>query len=128
MDNTKRYQRLLERYRNGDLDRRTFLGLIGAAGARLWPADALRPHGPGAGRDAGALRRLGRRGLGGLPPARLRPLYRGDRHHRGRRHLRRRRRVPAQVRASQEGEYNIAHLSGVFDYARYVNFGLTTSS
>ena len=32
MDNTKRYERLLERYRNGDLDRRSFLGLIGAAG------------------------------------------------------------------------------------------------
>ena len=32
MDNTKRYERLLERYRNGDLDRRGFLGLIGAAG------------------------------------------------------------------------------------------------
>ena len=31
----------------------------------------------------------------------------------------------AQVRSSQEGEFNIAHLSGVFDYARYVNFGLT---
>ena len=31
----------------------------------------------------------------------------------------------AQVRSSQPGEYNIAHLSGVFDYARYVNFGLT---
>lgn len=32
----------------------------------------------------------------------------------------------AQVRSSQEGEYNIAHLSGVFDYARYVNLDLTT--
>ena len=32
MDNTKRFERLLERYRNGDLERRTFLGLIGAAG------------------------------------------------------------------------------------------------
>ncbi|MGE4328210.1 MAG: twin-arginine translocation signal domain-containing protein [Pseudodonghicola sp.] len=33
MDNTTRYERLLERYKNGDLSRRGFLGLIGAAGA-----------------------------------------------------------------------------------------------
>jgi spermidine/putrescine transport system substrate-binding protein len=32
----------------------------------------------------------------------------------------------AQVRASQPGEYNIAHLSGVFDYARYHSFDLTS--
>lgn len=32
----------------------------------------------------------------------------------------------AQVRASQPGEYNLAHLSGVFDYARYSGFGLTS--
>ncbi|MDJ0932667.1 hypothetical protein [Breoghania sp.] len=32
MDNTKRYERLRERYLNGDLDRPKFLGLIGAAG------------------------------------------------------------------------------------------------
>jgi len=32
MDSTKRYERLLERYGNGDLDRRTFLGLVGCAG------------------------------------------------------------------------------------------------
>src|SRR5690606_13515039 len=33
MDNTTRYERLRERYLNGDLDRRKFLGLLGAAGA-----------------------------------------------------------------------------------------------
>ena len=32
MDDTKRYERLRERYLNGDLDRRRFLGLLGAAG------------------------------------------------------------------------------------------------
>ena len=32
MDNTTRYERARERYMNGDLDRRSFLGLIGAAG------------------------------------------------------------------------------------------------
>ena len=31
MDSTKRYERLLERYMNGDLDRRTFFTLLGAA-------------------------------------------------------------------------------------------------
>jgi spermidine/putrescine transport system substrate-binding protein len=38
-----------------------------------------------------------------------------------RRHVRRRRRVSRAVKASQPGEYNIAHLSGVFDYARYAS-------
>ncbi|MGD8429589.1 MAG: extracellular solute-binding protein, partial [Ectothiorhodospiraceae bacterium] len=33
----------------------------------------------------------------------------------------------ARVRASQPGEFNIAHLSGVFDYARYDNLGLSTT-
>lgn len=33
MDNTTRYEKLRERYRNGDLSRRKFFGLIGAAGA-----------------------------------------------------------------------------------------------
>ena len=37
MDNDKRYQRLLERYQNGDLDRRTFLGLLGTAGLAAGP-------------------------------------------------------------------------------------------
>ena len=32
MDNTTRLERMRERYMNGDLDRRSFLGLIGAAG------------------------------------------------------------------------------------------------
>ena len=33
LDNTTRYERLRERYMNGDLSRRNFLGLMGAAGA-----------------------------------------------------------------------------------------------
>ena len=35
MDDTKRYERLLDRYRHGDIKRRTFLGLIGASAAAL---------------------------------------------------------------------------------------------
>ena len=33
MDNTRRYERLLERYQEGGVSRRTFLGLIGASAA-----------------------------------------------------------------------------------------------
>ena len=33
----------------------------------------------------------------------------------------------ARVKTAQEGEYNIAHLSGVFDYARYHNLGFSSS-
>lgn len=33
----------------------------------------------------------------------------------------------ARVRSSQPGEFNLAHLSGVFDYARYHNLGLSTT-
>ncbi len=33
MDDTKRYERLREMYGNGDIGRRKFLGLLGAAGA-----------------------------------------------------------------------------------------------
>lgn len=32
MDDTKRYERLLQRYRDGDISRRGFLGLLGVAG------------------------------------------------------------------------------------------------
>lgn len=45
MDDTKRYENLLDRYRDGNIDRRTFLGLLGVAGAAAgivggprWPA------------------------------------------------------------------------------------------
>ncbi len=31
------------------------------------------------------------------------------------------------MKTAQEGEYNIAHLSGVFDYARYHNLGYSTA-
>ena len=125
MDNTKRYDRLLERYRNGDMDRRSFLGLIGAAGA------AYGLQTPFAGyANAQAVQQVRFDGWGGVVSEAFRKhafdpytaatginvvdgtFSGGDEY-------------LAQVRSSQEGEYNIAHLSGVFDYARYVNFGLT---
>ncbi len=126
MDNTTRYQRLLDRYRNGDLDRRTFLGLIGAAGAAYglqtpfarmasaqevtqvrfdgWGgvvSEAFRQHAFNPYTEATGIRVVDSTFAG------------ADEY-------------LAQVRASQAGEYNIAHLSGAFDYARYNNFGLTT--
>jgi len=125
MDDTKRYERLLERYRNGDLNRRTFLGLIGAAGA------AYGVQTPFAGMArAQEVTQVRFDGWGGVVSEAFRrhafdpytaatginvvdgTFSGGDEY-------------LAQVRASREGEYNIAHLSGVFDYARYVNLGLT---
>ena len=126
MDNTTRYNRLLERFRNGDLDRRNFLGLIGAAGAAYglqtpFARTAL----------AQDVQQVRFDGWGGVVSEAFRKhafdpytaatginvvdgtFSGGDEY-------------LAQVRSSQEGEYNIAHLSGVFDYARYVNLDLTT--
>jgi spermidine/putrescine transport system substrate-binding protein len=126
MDNTKRYHRLRERYRNGDLDRRTFLGLIGAAGV------AYGLHTPFAGlARAQDVSQVRFDGWGGVVSEAFRrhafdpyteatgitvidSTFAGADEY------------LAQVRASQEGEYNIAHLSGAFDYARYHNFGLTS--
>ena len=115
MDNTTRYNRLLERFRNGDLDRRNFLGLIGAAGAAYglqtpFARTAL----------AQDVQQVRFDGWGGVVSEAFRKhafdpytaatginvvdgtFSGGDEY-------------LAQVRSSQEGEYNIAHLSGVFD-------------
>jgi len=125
MDDTKRYERLLERYRNGDVNRRTLLGLLGAAGA----AYGLQTPFAGMAR-AQDVTQVRFDGWGGVVSEAFRrhafdpytaatginvvdgTFSGGDEY-------------LAQVRASREGEYNIAHLSGVFDYARYVNLGLT---
>ena len=125
MDNTKRYERLLERYRNGDMDRRNFLGLIGAAGAAYGLQTPFARYA-----NAQTVQQVRFDGWGGVVSEAFRKhafdpytaatginvvdgtFSGGDEY-------------LAQVRSSQEGEFNIAHLSGVFDYARYVNFGLT---
>ncbi|VVT11516.1 Putrescine-binding periplasmic protein SpuD [Roseovarius sp. EC-HK134] len=125
MDNTKRYERLLDRYRNGDLDRRNFLGLIGAAGLAYGVQTPFAKFA-----QAQDMKQVRFDGWGGVVSEAFRKhafdpytaetgitvvdgtFAGGDEY-------------LAQVRSSQEGEYNIAHLSGVFDYARYVNFGLT---
>ena len=125
MDNTTRYERLRERYMNGDLDRRSFLGLIGAAGL------AYGVQTPFA-RDAlAAVEQVRFDGWGGVVSEAFRKhafdpytaatgvkvvdgtFGGGDEY-------------LSRVKASQDGEYNIAHLSGVFDYARYHGLGLTS--
>ncbi|MEQ8442663.1 MAG: extracellular solute-binding protein [Alphaproteobacteria bacterium] len=125
MDNTKRYERLLERYLNGDLERRSFLGLIGAAGL------AYGVHTPFS-KYASAAQEVRFDGWGGVVSEAFREhafepytaatgidvvdgtFGGGDEY-------------LARVRSSQPGEYNIAHLSGVFDYARYHNLELSST-
>ena len=126
IDDTTRYARLLERYRNGDLDRRSFLGLIGAAGLAYGVQTPFARYA-----RAQEVSQVRFDGWGGVVSEAFREhafdpytdktgievvdgtFSGGDEY-------------LAQVRASQPGEYNIAHLSGVFDYARYKNFDLTT--
>ncbi|MBB4287325.1 extracellular solute-binding protein [Roseospira goensis] len=131
MDDTKRYERLLERYRNGDIDRRGFLGLIGAAGlaaglvggpmtmlarqARAATPDQVRFDGWGgvvseAFREYAFEPYTAKTGI-----AVVDGTFGGADEY------------LARVKASQPGEFNIAHLSGVFDYARYHNLGLSTT-
>ncbi|MGM0585765.1 MAG: extracellular solute-binding protein [Pseudomonadota bacterium] len=126
MDNGKRYERLRERYLNGDLERRKFLGLLGAAGL------AYGVHTPFA-RFARAqeVTQVRFDGWGGVVSEAFRE-YAFDPYSEktgievvdgtfggGDEYL-------SRVKASQTGEYNIAHLSGVFDYARYHGLGLTS--
>jgi spermidine/putrescine transport system substrate-binding protein len=127
MDNTTRYQRLLERYKNGGIDRRTFLTLVGAASL-------------GAGLTGGPLTGLRRQALAAKPESVRFDGWGGVVSEAFRKHafdpytektgikvvdgtfgsgdeyLNR-------VKAGQPGEYNIFHASGAFDYARYVNLG-----
>ncbi|MDZ7841553.1 MAG: extracellular solute-binding protein [Gammaproteobacteria bacterium] len=124
MTNTKRYERLLERYRNGDIDRRTFLGLLGAAGLAAGVIGGpLRPISRAVAADVEQIRFDG---WGGVVSEAFREhafdpyteatgievvdgTFGGADEY------------LARVRSSQPGEYNLAHLSGVFDYERYHN-------
>jgi spermidine/putrescine transport system substrate-binding protein len=127
MDNTTRYERLRERLQNGDLDRRKFLGLIGAAGAAYGLQTPFAKYA-----NAQTVSQVRFDGWGGIVSEAFRK-YAFDPYTAktgvtvvdgtfpgGDEYL-------AQVRASQPGEYNIAHLSGVFDYARYHSFDLTSA-
>lgn len=126
MENTTRYERLRERLQNGDLDRRKFLGLLGAAGAAYGLQTPFAKYA-----NAQTVSQVRFDGWGGIVSEAFRKFAfdpyttktgltvvdgtfpGGDEY-------------LALVRASQPGEYNIAHLSGVFDYARYHAFELTS--
>src|SRR6056297_4344789 len=125
MDNTTRYERLRERYMNGDIDRRGFLGLIGAAGLAYGVQTPFAKFA-----HAQTVSQVRFDGWGGVVSEAFREhafdpytaatginvvdgtFGGGDE-------------SLARVRTSQPGEYNIAHLSGVFDYARYHNLELS---
>ncbi len=130
MDDTKRYERLLNRYRDGDINRRTFLTALGAAGVV-------------AGITGGPMGMLARKahaatpeqvrfdGWGGVVSEAFEKYafapytektginvisgtFGGADEY------------IARVKAGQPGEFNLAHLSGVFDYARYHGLELTS--
>ncbi|HKJ95241.1 MAG TPA: extracellular solute-binding protein [Gammaproteobacteria bacterium] len=130
MGDTKQLDALLERFRSGELDRRSFLKLLGmsgiAAGAIGGPFGLMM-------RDArAAVEQVRFDGWGGVVSKAFRK-YAFDPYEKATgikvvdgtfggadEYL-------ARVRASQPGEFNIAHLSGVFDYARYHSLGLSTT-
>ena len=92
---TKRLERLLERYGNGELDRRSFLGLTAAAAATAGVSTRWT------GRALAAVTEVRFDGWGGvvqeaIDKIRLPALHREDRHQGRRRHVRRRERNPDQ--------------------------------
>lgn len=127
MDNNERYQRLWERFRNGDISRRRFLSLLGAAGAAVGLVGG--PLGLFS-RQAFAEKPESIRfdGWGGVVNEAFEKYAfepyteatgikviagtfgSGDE-------------FLTRVKASQPGEFNMFLASGVFDYARYVNLG-----
>ena len=129
MDSTKRYKRLLERYMNGDLDRRAFFTLLGAAGVaagivggpfRFITRDALaavtelRFDGWG-GVVSEAVSKYGIQPFTAATGIKVAEGTFGGTDE-----------FFAKVKASKPGEYNIFHSSGVFDYSRWVNAGFGT--
>ena len=125
MDSTKRYERLLDRYRNGDMSRRSFLGLIGAAGlaygvstpfSKMAQAAATEVRFDGWG---GVVSEAFRKYAFDPYTAKTNVKVVDGTFGGGDEYL-------SRVKASQPGEFNIAHLSGVFDYARYDGLGLSS--
>jgi spermidine/putrescine transport system substrate-binding protein len=127
MDNTKRYERLLDRFRSGNVSRRNFLALIGASAA------AYGVMGSPFSRYALAAKpdQVRFDGWGGVVSEAFRQhafepytkktgikvvdgtFGNADEY-------------IARVKASQPGEFNLAHLSGVFDYVRYKDLGFAS--
>ena len=127
MDNTKRYERLLERFQSGDVSRRTFLGLIGASAAaygvvggpfmryaRAAKPDSVRFDGWG-GVVSEAFEKHAFKPFTDKTGIKVVSGTFGNADQ-----------YLARVKASQPGEYNLAHLSGVFDYVRYDKLGFAS--
>ncbi len=127
MDNSKRYERLIDRYQHGDINRRTFLGLIGAAGLSYGVSSPFSRYALA----ADEVKEVRFDGWGGVVSEAFRK-HAFDPYEKstgikvvegtfggGDEYL-------SRVKASAGGEYNLAHLSGVFDYARYHDLGLSS--
>lgn len=127
LSDSKRYERLLERYRNGDLDRRTFLGLIGAAGlaagvtggpmgvfvrhAKAAKVESVRFDGWG-GIIQDAFRNYGFKPYEEATGTKVVEGTFGGSDE-----------FFTLVKSSPLGTYNVYHASGVFDYVRYIDAG-----
>ncbi|OSQ38007.1 extracellular solute-binding protein [Thalassospira mesophila] len=130
MDDTKRYERLLTRFKNGEISRRTFLTVLGAAGATAGimggPMGMLVNSA-----KAATPEQVRFDGWGGVVSEAFEKYafapytqktgikvvsgtFGGADEY------------LARVKSSQPGEFNLAHLSGVFDYARYHNMELSS--
>ncbi|MFH1803343.1 MAG: extracellular solute-binding protein [Pseudomonadota bacterium] len=130
MDKTKRYERLLSRLKDGDINRRSFLTALGAAGVTAGlvggPMGMLTRAA-----HAATPEQIRFDGWGGVVSEAFEKFafapytaktgikvvsgtFGGADEY------------IARVKASQTGEFNLAHLSGVFDYARYHGLELTS--
>ncbi|MDX1655642.1 MAG: extracellular solute-binding protein [Candidatus Competibacteraceae bacterium] len=130
MDNGQRYGKLLERYRDGRISRRTFLGLLGVAGAAAGLAGG--PLGGWVRQARAQVESVRFDGWGGVVSEAFREkafdpftartgievvegtFASGDE-------------FLTRVKAGRPGEYNMFLASGVFDYARYADLGLTVA-
>lgn len=130
MDNGKRYERLLERYGNGDLDRRSFLGLVGCAGLAAglvggnltsWVRAAhaevtqIRFDGWG-GSVSDALRKNAFEPYTAKTGVKVVDATFGDEQE-----------VYVKAKTAQPGEYNLVHSSGITFYKKWVDAGLSAS-
>ena len=119
MSDSKRYEKLLQRYRNGDIDRRTFIKMLGFAGLA-------------AGVAGGPMGWMTRQAMAAIPDQVRFDGWGGVVSEAFRKHafepyqkatgievvdgtFGNADEYLARVRSSQPGAFNIAHLSGVFD-------------
>jgi spermidine/putrescine transport system substrate-binding protein len=125
LSNTKRLERLQERYVNGDLSRRTFLGLTAAAAASAGLSM------PWMGRALAAVTEVRFDGWGGtvqeaIDKYAFQPYTKktgikvvqgtfGDENE-----------IITKVKTSNPGDFQVVHSSGVNYYIKYVNAGMTS--